>query len=262
MQLQFKKLVLTGLLIIIPAFVYAQSTINATTTDAKASMIQAQTTVPEVNPTPEKATGFDPLKYTLGPEDIIEITVLRHPEFSGVYPINMEGKIQYKFVGDLDITGFTKQQLEDKIKEKLSLYIIAPEVNVTILEYKSKVIYVLGEVGAPGKYYMRSESMPIKDAVLQAGLPTQSAAMRKCWIVTPNTKGKGKIKTVDLYSVLYYGNLKKNIVMLPGETLYVPSTVMAKITRVISPVTTTLGVSSGVPSNVQEGKTSATALAK
>lgn len=261
MQLQFKKLILMGLFLMIPAFTNAQPS-NTTTTDTKTSMILAQTAAPEINTLTDRAIGFDPLKYTLGPEDIIEISVLRHPEFSGVYPINMEGKIQYKFVGDLDITNFTKKQLEDKIREKLSLYIISPEVNVTIIEYKSKVIYVLGEVGSPGKYYMRSETIPIKEAVLQAGLPTQAAAMRKCWVVTPNAKGKGKIRTVDLYSVLYYGNLKKNIVMLPGETLYVPSTVMAKITRVISPVTTTLGVSSGVPTNVQEGKTSASALAK
>ncbi|RKY31577.1 MAG: hypothetical protein DRP74_04540 [Candidatus Omnitrophota bacterium] len=35
----------------------------------------------------------DPLQYTLGPEDVVEITVLRHPEFSGIFPVNLEGKI-------------------------------------------------------------------------------------------------------------------------------------------------------------------------
>jgi len=48
---------------------------------------------------------FDPTKYTLGPDDKIEIAIQRHPEFSGVYPVNLEGKIQYKFVGDIEVSG-------------------------------------------------------------------------------------------------------------------------------------------------------------
>ncbi len=60
------------------------------------------------------AKYFDPVKYTLGPNDSVEISVMRHPEFSGVFPINLEGKIQYKFVGDMDVTGLTKAEMEKK----------------------------------------------------------------------------------------------------------------------------------------------------
>ncbi|OGX15250.1 MAG: hypothetical protein A2166_00500 [Omnitrophica WOR_2 bacterium RBG_13_41_10] len=195
----------------------------------------------------------DPLHYTLGPDDVIEITVMRHPEFSGVYPVNMEGKVQYKFVGDMDVTGLTKKELEQKIKEIISAYVLTPDVNITILEYKSKVIYVLGEVGAPGKYYMRSESVPVREAVVQAGLPTLAAAMRRCRLITPDKKNHAKTTSVDLYSILYGGNLKYNIDMHPGDVLYVPATVMAKIMRVISPVTAPVSEAAG-------GKTSTTSI--
>jgi len=201
-------------------------------------------------------TKFDPLKYTLGPEDVVEILVMRHPEFSGTYPINQEGKLQYKFVGDIDVTGLTKQQLEEKIKDIISAYVISPEVSVTITEYKSKVFYVIGEVTAPGKYYMRSEAIPIREAVFQAGLPTQAAAMRKTQIITPDKEGNAKIRNVDLYSVLYGGNLKKNINLYPGDVLYIPSTVMAKIIRVINPVATTVGVASSPAESASTGKAS------
>ncbi|NCU32583.1 MAG: hypothetical protein EOM23_06560, partial [Candidatus Moranbacteria bacterium] len=49
-------------------------------------------------------------KYTLGPEDVIRIEVLRHPEVSGEFIINSEGKIQYGFVGDLELAGMTKSE--------------------------------------------------------------------------------------------------------------------------------------------------------
>jgi polysaccharide export outer membrane protein len=188
--------------------------------------------------------GFDPLKYTLGPDDAVEISVMRHPEFSGVYPINKEGKLQYKFVGDIEVNGMTKAQLEQKIKDALSVYVNSPEVNVTVTVYGSKVIYVLGEVGAPGKYYMQSEAITVREAVFQAGLPTASAAMRKCRLITPKVRGNAIVKNVNIYEILYGGNLKRNINMHPGDILYVPSTVMAKVIRVINPVASTVGLAS------------------
>jgi len=197
--------------------------------------------------------GFDPLKYTLGPDDVVEITVMRHPEFSGTYPIDQEGKLQYKFVGDLKVTGLTKFQLEEKVREIISKYVISPDVNVTVTEYKSKVFYVLGEVGAPGKYYMRSETISVRDAVVMAGLPTQAAAMRKTRIITPDTHG-GHVRNVDIYSLLYGGDLTKNLDLKPGDFLYVPSTVMAKMFRVISPASSAVATAVSPVDSLSTGK--------
>lgn len=204
--------------------------------------------------TSEVKGGFDPLKYTLGPDDVVEITVMRHPEFSGTYPIDQEGKLQYKFVGDMFVSGMTKLELEKKINEIISRYVIAPEVNVTVKEYRSKVFYVLGEVGAPGKYYMRSENISVRDAVVMAGLPTQAAAMRKTRIITPNENG-GKVRSVDIYALLYGGDLKKNLIMKPGDFLYVPSTIMAKVFRVISPASSAVATAVSPVSSLSTGKT-------
>ncbi len=211
---------------------------------------------------PQEPNGavFDPLKYTLGPDDAVEINVMRHPEFSGVYPINQEGKLQYKFVGDIDVSGMTKQQLEQRIREALSTYVNAPQVDVTITNYRSKVFYMLGEVGAPGKYYMRAEAITIREALCEAGLPTTAAAMRKCRLITPSVKGRPRVRKVDVYSILYGGNLKKNINLHPGDVLYVPSTVMAKIIRVINPIASTVGIAAAGPSSAAEGRTAVDTL--
>ncbi len=212
-----------------------------------------QANVPAVNPnnpTPDQLLQItqadnkaevinftDLTNYTLGADDVIQVDVQRHSEFSGIYPVNKDGKIQYKFAGDIDVTGLNKRELEQKIKKTISTYIINPDVTVTILDYKSKVIYVLGEVAQPGKYFMRAESMPVREAVVLAGLPTLSSAMRRCRLISPDKSGKAKVKYVDLYALLYGGDLTKNVDMHAGDVLYVPATVMAKVMRVISPVT-------------------------
>ena len=216
----------------------------------------------EIYPTPSQTQDaheklFNPLNYTLGPDDIVEITVMRHPEFSGTYPINMEGKLQYKFVGDIDVNGMTKKQLEDKLSEVVSKFVVSPSVNVTVTEYHSKVFYVLGAVASPGKYVMRSENITVREAALMAGLPTGAAAMRKCRIITPNKKGRIKTRIVDLYAILYAGKLKYNYEMKSGDVLYVPSTIMAKIISIISPVTNTV---SGAANSVTDSSATKAAV--
>jgi len=190
--------------------------------------------------------AFDVTNYTLGPGDVIEIAVLRHPEFSGSYLINQEGKIQYKSVGDIEVKGLTKAQAADKLKTALAQYVVSPEINVSIIEYGSKVFYVMGEVGSPGQFIMRAESISLRDAIHMAGLPTLNAAMRKCQLVTPSEDGNYKIRSVDLYTLLYRGDLRKNVMIKPGDILYVPSTVMTKVIRTIDPVATVFGITSGM----------------
>lgn len=178
----------------------------------------------------------EPTRYTLGPDDVIEVLVRRHPEFSGNYSINAEGKIQYKFVGDIEVKGLTKTEIKERITQVLSKFIISPDVDVTIVEYRSKVIYVIGEVGAPGKYYMKADKISLREAVVQAGLPTLSASMRRTQLIRPDKSGKPKERTVNLYALLYEGKLNLDQDMLPGDVLVVPATVFAKIMRIVSPV--------------------------
>jgi len=206
------------------------------TSDSAAS-VQAPTVVAASSVSPEQARiASEAVRYTLGPDDLINITVQRHTEFSGDFPVNQEGKVQFRFVGDIDVNGLTKKEVEAKITNLISRYVANPEVSVTILEYRSKYYYVIGEVGRPGKIYMRSETTTIRDAIVEAGLPTIAAAMRKCVLITPDKKRPRK-RSVDIYAVLYGGNLKKNVEMRAGDTLYVPSTVMAKVFRTIAPIT-------------------------
>lgn len=192
------------------------------------------------------ATVAEAMKYTLGPDDVIEIDVRRHPEFSGQYPVNSEGKIEYKFVGDVLVAGLTKLELQERLAKILSEYIVEPDVNVRIVAYLSKVFYVVGEVNGPGKFYMKGNTIPVREALVAAGLPAVgSSAMRKCRLITPNIKGRQSFKYVNAYELLYGGDLGQNVDMKPGEVLYVPSSLMAKVIRVISPVTNAVSSAAG-----------------
>ncbi len=203
------------------------------------------TKLPTITAPQSPATTSDASKYTLGPNDVIEIEVKRHPEFSAKYTVNSEGKIEYKFVGDIYVQGLTKIQLQEKITLILGEYVKNPNVNIQILEYMSKVFYVIGEVNKPGKFFMKGNTTTVRDAIMEAGLPNQGASTRKCRLISPNQKGKENMVYVNVYELLYAGKLEYNLEMKPGDVLYVPSTIVAKVIKVISPVTNAVSSAAG-----------------
>ena len=179
--------------------------------------------------------------YTVGATDILEITVMRHPEVSGQFVINNEGNIQYEFLGDLNVVGLTKDQVKKTLAEKLSEFIIDPEITVKIVGYNSKIIYVVGEVGRPGKILMQGDTMTAHEALIEAGLPLLSANTKAGRVITPSSTGAPIIRKVNVDKLLYRGDLRENLVMQPGDTLYVPPTFLAKTMRIIQPVAQPIG---------------------
>lgn len=194
---------------------------------------------------PTPLTEAEASRYTLGTNDVIEITVMRHPEVSGQYAINSEGKIQYEFVGDIKISEMVKDEVAKVVKERLSEYIVNPEVNVKIVGYNSKVVYVVGEVGHPGKIFMRGDTITVREALMQAGLPLLSGITKKSRLITPSESGAPVNRKVNVHALLFEGDLRENLVMNPGDILYIPPTMLTKAMRAIQPVAAPLGTAAG-----------------
>jgi len=189
-------------------------------------------------------------QYTLGPNDVIEVSVMRHPEVTGEYPINKEGRIQYEFVGDIVISGLNKEAAAEAITEALSEYIVSPEVSVKIIQYNSKIVYVVGEVFRPGKIYMRGDTITVREALMQAGLPRLSGVTKKSRLIKPDDQGRPKKTPINVYALLYEGDLRYNEVMKPGDVLYIPPTFLTKVMRAISPVAAPIGQAAGTRLNI------------
>lgn len=206
--------------------------------DKRLNEVVDATGVPEL--TPEEAS-----QYTLGITDEITVTVMRHPEVSGEYVINNEGKIQYEFAGDIKVAGLNKEEATQAIRERLKEYIIDPDVSVKISGYNSKIVYVVGEVGLPGKIFMQGDTITIREALMRAGLPQLSGVTKRSWLITPSTDGKPIKKRVNVYALLYEGDLRENFIMKPGDVIYIPATFLTKAMRAIQPITAPVSDAAG-----------------
>lgn len=195
--------------------------------------------------------GDESSKYTLGETDVINISVMRHPEVSGDYVLNMEGKIQYEFVGDIKLSGLIKDEASEVPTEQLSEYIVDPDVTIEIIGYNSKVVYIVGEVGRPGKVYMRGDTIIVREALVQAGLSLLTGVTKRSRLITPaEDKKTRETENVNVYALIYEGDLSENKVMKPGDVLFVPPTFLTKTIRTLRPVAAPIGTATGAARDV------------
>jgi len=171
--------------------------------------------------------------YTLGPDDVVHIVVRNQPEFTGVYVIGHDGKIQFGFIGDVQADGLTKEQLAREVEQHLRRYIRVPSVVVTIVGFNSKAIYILGRVARPGKYAMRGDSVKVRDAVIAAGLVVRHAKLRKVHVVKSDP-ATPSFRIIDLQKVLYQGIMKNNIDLVAGDIVVIPTTIWGGINDFLS----------------------------
>jgi len=181
--------------------------------------------------------------YTLGPGDVLDVNVFNHPELSGIVTVEPGGEIILPLIrGAVQVEGLSKDEAARKIEEMLVKYIQNPEVQVVITEYNSKKWYILGEVGLRGEYPLGRTRLTLMEALYQAGLPIETtAALWRVTLIKPH-RTQPYYKTINVADILYKGKMQDNVIIEPGDIIYVPQTVLNKVTTllglIVAPITT------------------------
>ncbi|MDP2088208.1 MAG: polysaccharide biosynthesis/export family protein [Flavobacteriaceae bacterium] len=82
------------------------------------------------------------------------------------YLINNEGYIDFPILGEIKLGGLKKSDAIQVLKEKLSVYVNNPIVQIEIVNFK---ITILGEVKSPGTFTIPNERLTIIEAIGLAG---------------------------------------------------------------------------------------------
>jgi polysaccharide export outer membrane protein len=175
---------------------------------------------------PESATaaGQDPRAanpdYTIGVEDLIQISVWKNPDLSVLVPVRPDGKISLPLIDDVPAAGMTPLQLKDDLTARWKAYLSAPEVSVIIKEVNSIKVYVVGEIARPGELRLKSRTRLLQALSLAGGF-TGFADRGK--IILLREAGGGEKRFEINYNKVVSGNRPDdNMVLMPGDTIVVP----------------------------------------
>ena len=165
----------------------------------------------------------------LGPGDVIEISVWRNNDLNRKVEISSAGSISYPLIGTVQIGGMSIFEVQDRITKGLSEYLVDPQVGISIVSYESKKIFVLGEVGRPG-VFQSAYGMHAIEAISLAGGFTLDAAPNSV-IRVRGGPDNPDMQTLNLSAALKKADGTQNELLLPGDVLYVPASMLAGTER-------------------------------
>ena len=138
------------------------------------------------------------------------------------YLVDNEGNIDFPVLGTLHISGLTKTEAENLIRERLKPYLReTPIVTVRMTNYK---ISVLGEVAKPGTFTVSNEKVNVFEALAMAGDMTIWGRRDNVKLVREDATGKREIILLDLNNAdivtnpYYYLQQNDILYITPNET--------------------------------------------
>lgn len=173
--------------------------------------------------------------YVVNAGDILNITVWDHPELTipagsmrtpteaGNW-VHSDGTIFYPYVGKVEVAGLRVTEIRDILRERLAEYIESPQVDVTVAGFRSKRVYVTGEVKAPGTQSITNVPLTLLEAVSQAGGLTEMAD----WTNVTLTRGD-ETRQFSLRDLFQKGDISENIVLRPNDIVHVARNDAAKV---------------------------------
>ena len=168
--------------------------------------------------------------YTLGPRDTLRIDVFNQPDLSGRYTVETDGALSFPLIGRIAAGGTTLRDFEQALVDRLAAgYLRKPRVSVTVEDYKSQRVFIVGEVRQPGAYPLAGE-LRLLELLALAGSVTPSAAEQVVVVragagtegpVLPEDGADAETVRVEL-GALQDGDLSENLALRHGDTVFVP----------------------------------------
>ncbi|MGE5646006.1 MAG: polysaccharide biosynthesis/export family protein [Acidobacteriota bacterium] len=173
--------------------------------------------------------------YILGPNDRITVRALDADEF-GESPLRIEttGDLRLPLIGRLRAAGLTVEQLETEIAARLRTYIKEPQVSVSVAEFRSQPVSVLGAVAHPGLQQLEGRKTLFEILSMAGGLRQDAGHSIKITRraeygpiplagAAPDSTGAYSVAQVSVASIIGARNPQENIVICPNDVISVPT---------------------------------------
>jgi len=165
-------------------------------------------------------------EYRIGANDVLNITVLGHEEFSSPRDFNRgivgtvvkkDGNIWVPILGRVPAAGSTVEEFHEILTRHLAGYLNDPQVSVDILKYESQKFFVLGEVKEPGAFPVDGDTTLLEAIGMAKGV-LPDGNLDGAYVVRGDT-----LLPINLADLLLRGDTRRNVFMRHGDLIFVPS---------------------------------------
>jgi len=160
-------------------------------------------------------------QYTVGIDDVLDISVLEHDKLRTMATVAADGSISFPYIGNVQVKDKTLQEIEKEISDRLADgYIKYPVVSVSLIKSRSRNFFVYGEVNRPGAYSI-TDNMTVLKAISVAGGLTRDGLYGKVKVRRPEKDNLGyKDVSIDIRGTTK-GNSRTGDMLLRLEDIVV-----------------------------------------
>jgi polysaccharide export outer membrane protein len=190
-----------------------------------ATSVAAQTPVPPKPLAPGTPVSAADRAYVIGPDDVIEVSVLGRSDFTTRGRVGQDGTIQLPYLGSVKVGNQTAEQLGAALQHSLESggYFAHPIVKVEIVSYASRYVVVLGSVTTPGLVPI-DRPYRLSEIIARAGGIREGGAD---YVELKPTNGPAKDIPV---ATLATGAADSDPFVTAGDKIYVPEAQLFYIT--------------------------------
>ncbi len=172
--------------------------------------------------------AYTPDNYRIGPNDVLYITVWDHPELtvpSGQQQqidangrlVRPDGTLFYPFLGQVQASGKTIEELRKTIAIGLARYVDNPQVDLSILRFASQTVVVSGAVLRSGKQSLTTTPLSIVQAIGDAGIDTNNADLANLTLIRD-----GQHYSLDLNAIGQPDSQLNDVYLKADDKVYLP----------------------------------------
>ena len=161
-------------------------------------------------------------EYLVGEGDVLLIKVYENEDLTTVVRVTANDTIRVPLLGEVDVSRLTVSQIAVKL-EKLFAdgYLVNPQVDVFVNEYRSKKAVILGQIRAPGIYELRGRTTLLELISKAGGLAPDAGSTATIKRTASGGAGEKNL-VIDLKRLIQQGETSLNQPIRDGDSIYIP----------------------------------------
>jgi len=162
---------------------------------------------------------IDPSEYTLGPGDVLTVSIWTTESNHIRVPVTPEGKIIVPRAGVINVKGISLEEAAVRLEQMVRSVFRASRVDITLSELRSFRVYVLGAIRQPTVMTANGTDR-VFDLLQRAGGILDTGTVRGIQIIRD---GDSRPIVVDLQRYLSMGDRSMNPLVKGGDRVIVPT---------------------------------------
>jgi polysaccharide export outer membrane protein len=155
--------------------------------------------------------------YRIGPADVLDVTLTKELAQDRLTPeVKPNGKVTLGFF-EVNVAGMTTDQAGREIHRVLAPAFRELNVEVSVKEYRSKAVSVVGGARKDGRFALRGKT-GLMDVLAEAGGPDPGSDLRAVRLVRRN----GQVYTIDLLRLVAEARMQE-LILDAGDVVFLSS---------------------------------------